>query len=441
MPTALYALGYLIVLGGEERALTRSIPDAPQFVDARRLKPLWMRAINGVGRVLAARHSRFDRTDVWAKAHVRARAASGKSTIDGPTPQVRAALDRLTRAVDGEGQLNWIGRIAALDDTVRMAATGLAVEAMHADCPVVAETPIEDPIFILGLPRTGTTALHHLLAADPANRTIPYWESFDPVPPAPGAEDRRAAKLEKMLKQLDSLVPEVQAIHPMTADLPEECVALFMNIFRTLQFDIQYKIPSYVDWLLSQDARVAYADYRRQLQLIAYARPCGERFLLKDPTHLLHQDAILELFPDARFIFIHREPERSISSICSLYAYTRAIFVDHVDPHAIGEEIMSGYWAEALDGAFDAHRECLAPERVVDIRQPDLVADPIGVAERVYETFSLDWNATARSGVAEHVKAQASAPRARHIHSLEGFGLRPEAVRERFKAYCERFRV
>ncbi len=427
--------------------MARSIPDAPQFVDARRLKPLWMRAINGVGRRLAAQHSRFDKTDVWAKAAEKAtrktpRApATGCSAVPGPSPQVREALEQLTRAVDGEGELNWIGRIAALDDTLRMAATGLGAEAMHASNSAIAETPIQDPIFILGLPRTGTTALHHLLAADPANRTIPYWESFDPVPPASSAEDRRSEKLEKMLKQLDSLVPEVQAIHPMTADLPEECVALFMNIFRTLQFDIQYKIPSYVDWLLDQDARLAYADYRRQLQLIAYTHPLGERFLQKDPTHLLHQDAILDLFPDARFIFIHREPERSISSICSLYAYTRAIFVDQVDPYSVGQEIMGGYWAEALDGAFEAHRGRLAPERVIDIRQPDLVADPLGVAEQIYGAFSLDWNAGVRSGMTDHVRAQASAPRARHEHSLEGFGLRPEAVRERFKAYCERFGV
>lgn len=437
--------------------MVRSIPDAPQFVDARRLKPFWMRAINGLGRRFAARHSRFDGTDLWDRALVRRRAAgkagrarrsaSGPSAVPVPfpelvpTPPMREALDQLTRAVDGEAGLNWIGRIAALDDTLRMAATGLGAEAMYARNPAIAETPIKDPVFILGLPRTGTTALHHLLAADPANRTIPYWESFDPIPPAPGAEDRRVEKLEKMLKQLDSLVPEVQAIHPMTADLPEECVALFMNIFRTLQFDIQYKIPSYVDWLLGQDARIAYADYRRQLQLIAFARPLGERFLLKDPTHLLHQDAILDLFPDAKFIFIHREPERSISSICSLYAYTRAIFVDQVDPHAVGQEIMTGYWAKALDGSFDAHRGRLATERIVDIRQPDLVADPLGVAEQIYRAFSLDWNEAARSGMTHHVRAQASAPRARHEHSLKGFGLRPEAVRERFKAYCERFDV
>ena len=425
--------------------MARTIPDAPQFVDAKRLKPLWMRAINGLGRIFASKHSRFGASDFWPKAIAKASrqqtAAPGTQVISEPPAHLKEALGQLTRAVDTEGELNWIGRIAALDDTLRMAATGLGVEAMHARHPELAETKISDPIFILGLPRTGTTALHHLLAADPANRTIPYWESFDPVPPPDGASDRRSEKLEKMLKQLDSLVPEVQAIHPMTADLPEECVAFFMNIFRTLQFDIQYKIPGYVDWLLKQDARVAYADYRRQLQLIASARPLGKRFVLKDPTHLLHQEAILDLFPDAKFIFIHRAPEQSISSICSLYAYTRAIFVDHVAPQSIGQEIMSGYWADALDGAFEGHRARLAPERIIDVRQADLVANPLDIAERIYSAFSMDWDAVARAGLGAHLRAQAATPRARHEHSLAGFGLREETVRERFKTYCERFDV
>ncbi|MFK7896396.1 MAG: sulfotransferase [Myxococcota bacterium] len=424
--------------------MSRPMPYAPQFVDAKRLKPFWMRALNGVGRIFASQHARFANADVWGKAAAKAAKSAAAPVAPAalsPSEDFREAFDRLTRAVDEEGELNWVGRIASLDDTTRMAATGLAAEAAYGRDPAIAETPIADPIFILGLPRTGTTALHHLLAADPRNRTIPYWESFDPVPPRADEPDRRAEKVEKMLKQLDSLVPEVQAIHPMTAELPEECVAFFMNNFRTLQFDIQYKIPSYVDWLLKQDARIAYRDYRRQLQLIAHARPLGKRFLLKDPTHLLHQDAIMDLFPDAKFIFIHRGPERSISSICSLYAYTRAIFLDEVDPAAIGQEIMAGYWADALDQSFEATRDRIAPENVIDVRQPDLVSDPLGVAAQIYRAFSLDFDEPARAGMEAHVADTKAAPRARHEHSLAGFGLRDEAVRERFKSYCERYAV
>ena len=293
-------------------------------------------------------------------------------------------------------------------------------------------------IFIVGWPRTGTTALHTLLGADPRNRTIPYWESFDPVPPGRGAADDRAEKVDRMLAQLARFAPDYQAIHPMRADQSEECVALFMNTFRTLQFDIQYRVPGYVDWLLAQDARVAYEAYRRQLKLIHHHRPVGERFVLKDPTHLVHLATVLDAFPDAKFVFTHRDPAVAISSICSLYAHTRAIFSDDVDATAIGREIWAGYWPGALRAAL-ALRDRLPSGRIADVRHSDLERDPISTVRKLYADLELPFDGESRAALTAFLELRARETRNVHEHSLAGFGLRREEIDEHFDGYRSRF--
>jgi hypothetical protein len=247
----------------------------------------------------------------------------------------------------------------------------------------------------------------------------------------------RAAQVERLLAQLAKFSPVYQAIHPMTAEDAEECVALFMNELRTLQLDIQYRVPGYVRWLLAQDARVAYQAYRRQLQLICHHRPQGVRFVLKDPTHLVHLDTVLSLFPNAKLLFTHRDPAFTISSICSLYAHTRAIFSDDVDPHAVGREVMAGYWPEAMDRALTL-RARLPPGTFVDVRHADLARDPLGTVDAIYHSLGLDLTDAARKAMGEFVVRDA-AERGEHEHSAEGFGLRAEAIRERFEDCVTRF--
>jgi hypothetical protein len=347
------------------------------------------------------------------------------------------ALEALTRSLRNDAALHLVGRLVARDDTLRLVRTHLRVERALREGAAILDTPLPAPIFILGWPRTGTTFLHTLLACDPANRSLPYWESFDPVPPREGP-DERPQRLDRMLGQLATFAPDYHAIHPMSAHGAEECVALFMNVFRTLQFDIQYRVPGYVDWLLQQDARIAYRAYGRQLQLVQHHRPHGERLVLKDPTHLVHLETILERFPDARFVFTHRDPARALSSLCSLYAHTRAIFSDDVDAHAIGREILSGYWPRALARALEL-RERLPAGRVADLRHRDLAQDPIGAAERLYQQLGLELGDPARCAMREFLAARAPRSESAHQHSLEGFGLEVDAIRERFADYSARF--
>ena len=353
-----------------------------------------------------------------------------------PTPEAAEALEVLVESLVSNVAMTPLGQFSALDDTIRMARTHLRIHAALEATPAIATTELPPPIFILGWPRTGSTFLHQLLGADPAARTIPYWESFDPVPPPSGQPDRRAEKLEKMLGQLRFIAPRYDAIHPMAPDLTEECVALFMNEFRTLQFDFQYRIPEYASWLLGEDANVAYEAHYRQLQLIQHHRPHGAYQILKDPTHLIHFETIVARYPDAKFILTHRDPAESLSSICSLVAYTRALFTDDVDPHAIGAELLSGYWPKALENSRKI-REQIPAGQVVDVRHADLRRDPLDTAATIYEKLQIPFVQETPVEMHRHLEKTKAINSGKHAHSLEGFGLTRGQVRERLEGYCD----
>jgi hypothetical protein len=402
----------------------------PAFADARAARPGWMRALNALGRL--APGVATPSAEAWWKA-----AIAGEPGAREPEEPALRALEALADSLRRDARLSLLGRISARDDTIRIARTHLRVQRALDEHPQILATALPDPVFIIGLPRTGTTFLHLLLSCDPRNRTLPYWESFDPVPPRTGP-DGRPAKVTAMLDQLARIAPHYQAIHPMRADSAEECVALFMNEFRTLQFDIQYRAPHYVDWLLREAPRIAYHGYLRQLRLVHFHRPVGERFVLKDPIHCVHLETVLELFPTAKLVFTHRDPERSLSSICSLYAHTRAIFSDAVDPLALGDEILHGYWPRALEAAQRVRAQ-LPRGACADVRQPDLARDPLGAVRALYATLGFELDEAASDGMQRFIEHQARGPRHVHRHAAEDFGLSGGAIRERFASYVEAF--
>lgn len=405
------------------------VRDVPVFESARKSHPRLVRAINAIGR-LATSSAPLDAEAIWRAAQ-RAEVAER-----APTAAASEALEVLLDALAQNVAFTPIGRFSAKDDTVRLARTHLRIHAALEASPSISETELLPQVFIVGWPRTGTTFLHHLLACDPASRTMPYWESFDPVPPRAGRPDRRREALDGMLGQLRFIAPSYDAIHPMTAESPEECVALFMNEFRTLQLDFQYRVPGYASWLLEQDAGVAYDLYRRQLQLVQCHRPVGERHVLKDPTHLVHFETLVERFPEAKFILTHRDPAEAMSSIASLVAYTRALFTDDVDPQALGAELLAGYWPAALERSREIAAK-LPPDRVVDVRHAALRRDPIATARQIYDALGLELSEVAHAAMANFVEGRRLERAGRHLHSLDAFGLSREIVRDRLADYCE----
>jgi len=391
---------------------------------------LWYRAVNSLGRVLPSFGT--PSAEAWFAKAKRQNPGTGD-----PRPETLAALGALLRSLGEDAELSLAGRIAAQMDCMRMAGQHLRIEQAILQSPEILATELPSPIFLIGWMRTGTTFVHRLLAQDPETRTMPYWESMYPAPPKDGKDDR-PEQLARVLKQLESISPNYEAIHPMGAHEPEECVALFTNVFRTLQYNVQYRVPGYVEWLQGQDPRIAYGQYRQQLQLVQHHRPNGTRFALKDPTHSVFLRTILELFPDARFVFTHRDPAKTVSSLCSLYAYTRALFSDAVDPQALGPELMSSYLPGSLERAVEI-TDGLPPGRVAHVRHLDVRGDPIGAMEQAYRDLGMELSERARAAMQAMLRAESQKPKDVHIHSPEGFGLTAEGIRERLAAYCERF--
>ena len=423
--------GLAVVLDLPRMGADRKKPlRAEQFTTARAAQPFWYRSVNRVGRVLPS----FGKpsAEAWF-----AKAQKKNPGVGDPRPETVAALDALLRSVQEDAALSFSGRIAAQMDCLRMASQHLRIEQALRDRPEILDTEIPPPIFLVGWMRTGTTFVHRLLAQDPDTRTMPYWESMYPVPPRSGKDDR-PEQLAHVLGQLESISPNYEAIHPMGAREPEECVALFTNVFRTLQYDVQYRVPGYIDWLRGQDPRIAYGQYRQQLQLVQHYRPHGSRFALKDPTHSVFVDTILELFPNARFVFTHRDPATTMSSLCSLYAYTRALFSDDVDPHALGPELLHSYLPASLEAALEKV-DAMPPGRVAHMRHVDVRRDPIGTMARAYRDLGMELSDPARAAMCAMLEAERRKPKDVHIHSPEGFGFTSHAIRDRLSKYCERF--
>ena len=402
----------------------------PQFTRARRSHRRWVRVVNKVGGSLEP-FGRPNADRYWEIAQRR------QPDAGDPTSDTQAALRALVDSLNEDAALNFVGKIAARIDCTRMATTHLRVEKALRETPAIESAELPTQVFVLGLFRSGTTFLHRLLAQDPISRTLPHWESFDPVHTPEGPEARQR-KLGFTLGLADVLSPNIKAIHPMDAHQTDECRALFTNVFRTLQFNVQYRVPGYVDWLLQQDSRIAYRHYRRQLQLVHYHRPFGTRLVLKDPTHTFFVDTILEIFPDARFVFIHRDPVDTLSSICSLHGYARSVFSSDVDAEALGQELPESYMMSMLESAVAAV-DRLPADRIAHVRSSDLSRDPLGTVATAYRDLGMELSEDASNAMQVFIRAKRDNASPRHIHGAEGFGLDPGAIRERFAQYCDRF--
>jgi hypothetical protein len=395
--------------------------------------PLPIRAANVLAGPLARR------IDLSSDAIVK-RALKGLPPGAETALEFREALDALCHSLEHEAELHALGRITARDDTARLLRTQIKLNLELARSPEILETPLPRPIYVIGWPRTGSTILHTLLAQDPKHRALLYYEGFDPSAPARGGQDRRPAKLAKMLRGLEYVQPGYRAIHPMDPDSVEECVTVFYHTFSTPEFDFQYHCPSYLEFLERQGTRAPYTHYRKQLQMLQHYRPHGERWILKDPTHLVALDTLLELFPDALFVWIHRDPVRTLASIASLTAHTRGLFSDAHPAEAVGNEVLSGFWPRALCRGLELRDE-LPAERFIDVRYADFMQDPLRSIAGIYQRLGLELRPEARNAMQRYLREHAQGSEGTHRYSPEQFGIDGEVQWQRFADYRERFDI
>jgi hypothetical protein len=348
-------------------------------------------------------------------------------------PDLFEPLSRLLESCHREARLNVIGKLALKNDVVRILCNRLLLERDRHRHPEIARQEIREPLFIVGLPRSGTTLLHTLLAADPAHRVPLTWEVMSPSPPSADERQQRVRNADRDLAMLRWLAPTFESVHATGAELPQECVSLMSPTFMSDQFDTMYNIPSYRAWFFRQDLRPAYDYHRRFLQHLQFLRS-GERWILKAPAHMFMTPALLSIYPNAKFVQLHRNPIDAVASVSSLVTILRRVFSDAVDPIQIGQDAMV-YWSDALK-TFLRARDTLPSDRVCDLYYDDVRRDPIGVAKRVYEHFGWQLQSEVEQKMRATLKEQNSRNNGVHRYNATYFQLKGT---NGFADYCERF--
>ena len=312
----------------------------------------------------------------------------------------------------------------------------LLSEAAWAGHPGYAGVGIERPIFVTGLPRTGTTALHRLLTADPAHQGLELWLTEVPQPRPPRdtwEQDPAFSRIQAAYERHYVTHPEFMGVHYIAADQVEECWRLLRQSMRSVFYECLAHLPGYSAWLAGQDWTAAYRRHRRNLQLIGLPDR-GRRWVLKNPSHLFALDALLRVYPDALVIQTHRAPRTAIASVCSLAAQASAGWSSAFTGEAIGRGQLE-LWARGLE-RFTAERARHDPAQFFDVGYAEFVADPVGTVEAVYAHFGLALTGPARAAML--ALAAQSAPAGvgpAHRYALSDFGLTDGEVDERFAGY------
>jgi hypothetical protein len=357
-------------------------------------------------------------------------------------------LDVLCRALRTEAELSPAGLFAQYSMLTGLLRNRLRLEDRVRRHPEILDLEVRAPIVICGLPRTGTTHLHNLISADRALRSLPYWESLEPLladseQPGQGEEeqgqpDPRRARTERALWMVNTAMPYFNRIHEMTVDHVHEEIQLLAIDFSTMLFETIAPMPTWRDYYLSIDQRSSYAYLRRILKVLQWERG-GTRWVLKSPQHLEQFPALRATFPDATFVVTHRDPVSVTVSMATMLAYSARMSRDRVDVRWI-----SRYWADRLArmlGRCLEDREVLPGERSIDVRFDEFMADDIGMVDRIYRLARQPMNASVRAAMeafmAEHPRGRYGTVR----YDPEGMGLDRGELRKTFAAYTDRFQV
>jgi hypothetical protein len=371
-------------------------------------------------------------------------AASRRTGLhDFGDPTFREPFARLVASLESEARLSLVGRFAARMELTGMLMNRLLLERDRQRHPGIAREDIRRPLVITGLPRSGTTFLHGLLAQDPAGRVPLHWESRFPSPPPERSTrdyDPRIARAARHLRWFFRLAPEFRKIHPVGARLPEECVVILSHAFLSFEFSSSWFVPSYQSWLERQDLEPAYRLHRRFLQHLQWRCP-AERWVLKAPPHLPGLRGLFAVYPDANVVVTHRDPLEVVASAASLHVVLRRTFSHAVDPLAVGPEV-SRLLAGDLQRGFAARDAgCAPPERFVDVWYSQLMDDPLAVVGRIYRHFDLPLSGEAVRRMRTYLALNPQGRHGRHVYSLREFGLDAEVERARYREYWDRWRV
>ena len=392
-----------------------------------------VRLLNGCGALLDK--SRFPRTPLRPVDLIEtARRRCGLDDF-GPGDFVEG-LSRLLDSCEREARLNLIGRIVLRADLIRTLCSRLFTQRDRKVYPSIVSQEIREPLFIVGLPRSGTTLLHTLLSLDPEHRVPLTWEVMTPSPPNRENEKRRIQRAVSSCNCFNWLAPTFRHAHPLSAELPQECVSLMAPTFMSDQFDAMYYVPSYRAWFFRQDLQQAYEYHRRFLQHLQVRRS-APRWVLKAPTHMFALPSLLAVYPDALFVQTHRAPLDAMASVSSLITILRRVFSDAVDPLTVCREAID-YWSKTLD-KFLQQRGRLAEHRICDVSYVEICRDPLAVVRSIYAHFGWSLSQSVEQGMRRVLASQSEERYRLHRYDLAQFGVQEAESAARFAAYCDRF--
>lgn len=345
--------------------------------------------------------------------------------------------------LEDEG-LSTMGRLTAFSVLLRSAVQRLRFEALWRTHPDVAAVRLERPIIIAGLPRTGTTHLLNLIAADTRLRSLRYWEAVEPFPDptekvAPGAEDPRIQRCRDEFALRDTIMPYFKNMHEMLPDHIHEEAELMMLDFSSQFVETLGLLPRWRDDYLQRDQTPHYRYMKRVMQALQWRRG-PERWIMKSPQHIEQLPALRDTFPDATYVITHRDPVSVTTSLLTLMAYTGRIGRDPVRPREIAD-----YWVDRFERMLMAcvrDIDCLPPEQTIHVRFDDFMADNLGTVDKIYALANQPLTPDVRQGMETYIDTN---PRGKHgqvRYDLQGdFGITPTELYRRFKTYMDRFEV
>lgn len=352
-------------------------------------------------------------------------------------------LDRFIPSLENEAHLTEMGRLIARERILGHTVSRLHYIEDRKNIPKIAEQKIVKPVFIVGLPRTGTTILHDILAQDPSSRAPMTWEIMFPSPPPTSATfetDPRINLCESLFPDIDAQIPGFKAMHPMGARLTQECVVMMGDTMCTPLFHNQFRVPSYQDWVDEADFAEVYAFHEMQLQHLQSGHQ-GDRWVLKTGAHMWGLEHLLERYPDARIVFTHRDPVESMTSYASLTALVRTMGSESVDRKEIARD-----WTERLHKVVNRTLDLRAsreyPEALFcDIHFSDFVKDQFSVVQKIYETFGIEMSDEAAKQMRAFIEDNPKGKHGSHDYTPEEYGVDPAAVRHTFREYIDRFQL
>jgi hypothetical protein len=354
----------------------------------------------------------------------------------------REHFEVLVRALEEESNLHLLGRLVVRTEILRTLRNRLRLSDLWSRRPEILESPIEAPTFIVGSPRSGTSILHELMAQDPASRTPALWEMNHPVEAIEGRELGESA--DRVTRFWHDLQPEYEIMHTNSGFLPNECIFITMHEFLSDHWGGNHAVPSYDRHLQTSDQRPAYEFHERFLKTLQQRetkRETSRRWLLKAPSHLFQLPALFEIYPDARIIRTHRDPQKTLASSISLMGTLKWMRCNDVDMSQAPAMLAFGY-AYIYRKEIEQRSEGTLPDaQFIDVQFEDVLRDPIGTVEAVYR--ELDWAMTdpVRQRIADYAKKKPQGSKGSHRYSLEQFGLNATEERERFRFYMERFGI